>query len=76
MLDPNLVLVADIGGTNSRFGLVEAGDLAPRDIEGVDNDGFAGLHEAIPHYLTRARARPARAVIAVAGPVQGRERFI
>lgn len=70
MADSDLVLVADIGGTNSRFGVVVRGELAPRAVIQLDDDGFSGLHEAIPHYLTRTGERPGRAVIAIAGPMK------
>lgn len=70
MAPPDLVLVADIGGTNSRFGLVRAGELAPLNIKDYSNDGFAGLHEAIPHYLKDVGHDAARAVLAIAGPVK------
>ena len=70
MARPDLVLVADVGGTNSRFGLVHAGELAPLDIQLVDNDRFAGLHEAIPHYIQATGKKPVRAVLAIAGPIK------
>jgi glucokinase len=70
MADSDLVLVADIGGTNSRFGVVAPGKLVPRAVKQVDDDGFAGLHEAIPHYLKESGEKPDRAVIAVAGPMR------
>ena len=35
-----LALVGDIGGTNSRFGLVEPGSTAVRDIEVLKNREF------------------------------------
>ena len=67
---PDLVLVADVGGTNSRFGLVRAGELAPLDIQLVDNDQFAGLHQAIAHYIKTTGHVPQRAVLAIAGPIK------
>ena len=70
MARPDLVLVADIGGTNSRFGLVDAGEIAPLGITSVDNDRFAGLHEAIPHYIAESGNKPVRAVLAIAGPMK------
>ncbi|MGL6181885.1 MAG: glucokinase, partial [Aestuariivirga sp.] len=44
-------LVGDIGGTNSRFGLVEPGSTAVRDIEALKNRDFGSLEQAIGHYL-------------------------
>ena len=67
-----LALVGDIGGTNSRFGLVEPGSTAIRDIEALKNDGFASLEDAVSHYVTSRRLPAlAAAAIAVAGPVEG-----
>lgn len=70
MLPADLILVADIGGTNSRFGVVARGELVPRAVRQMDNDRFAGLHEAIPHYLKDSGETPGRAVIAIAGPMK------
>lgn len=67
---PDLVLVGDIGGTNSRFGLVRAGDRAPLQVQLLDNDRVAGLHEAIPQYITGTGEMPVRAVLAIAGPMK------
>ena len=50
----NLALLGDIGGTNSRFGLVEPGSMAVRDVEVLKNDNFGSLEEAISHYLKQA----------------------
>ena len=44
-----LALVGDIGGTNSRFGLVEPGSTAIRDIEALKNNNFSSLEEAVAH---------------------------
>ena len=63
--------MGDIGGTNSRFGLVEEGATLVQDIEALKNDGFASLEEAIAQYLgARGLASLAAAAIAVAGPVE------
>ena len=67
---PDLVLVADVGGTNSRFGLVRAGELAPLDIQVLKNDDFSGLSDAIQHYVTSVNQAPQRAVLAIAGPIR------
>ena len=67
-----LALVGDIGGTNSRFGLVEPGSTAIRDIKALKNDGFASLEDAVSHYVTSRRLPAlAAAAIAVAGPTKG-----
>ena len=44
-------LVGDIGGTNSRFGLVEQGSMAIQHMEALRNDNFPSLEEAIQQYL-------------------------
>jgi glucokinase len=67
-----LALVGDIGGTNSRFGLVEPGSTAIRDIDVLKNNNFASLEEAIGHYVgARGLSSLAAGAIAVAGPVEG-----
>ncbi|MGL4590922.1 MAG: glucokinase [Aestuariivirga sp.] len=65
-------LVGDIGGTNSRFGLVEPGSTAVQDIEALKNRDFGSLEEAIGHYLAaRGVTALEAAAIAVAGPTEG-----
>jgi glucokinase len=63
-------LVGDVGGTNARFALVdEQGHIRnPRSFPARE---YASLADVIAEYLhhTVGRKRPARAVIAVAGPV-------
>ena len=70
-----LVLVADVGGTNTRFALAERNELNPGErpsvfefwkTPGDDHDDF---HDAVEAYLNRTGAKPSRAVFAVAGPV-------
>jgi glucokinase len=65
-------LIADIGATNGRFGLVdEAGDtLAPQYFKLADFDGIESLIRA---YVQERGARIDRAVLAVAAPVVGDE---
>ena len=66
----DLALVGDIGGTNSRFGLVEKGSTAITRVEAVKNDGFDGLEAAACHYLNHQGVTALRsAAIAVAAPV-------
>ena len=66
----NLALVGDIGGTNSRFGLVEQGSTQVIRVEAVKNDGFAGLEAAASHYLKNQGVISLRsAAVAVAAPV-------
>ncbi|MEA2976250.1 MAG: glucokinase [Alphaproteobacteria bacterium] len=66
------VLLADIGGTHSRFGLA-AGTGRPEQVLAFDNDDFPGLDAAISFYLAEVKTRPHAAVLAVAGPVNGHE---
>jgi len=65
------LLIADIGGTNARFALLddEGGGLGP--LHRVKLDAFAGCAAAIASFLEAhcAGRRPRGAVLAVAGPV-------
>jgi glucokinase len=66
----DLALLGDIGGTNSRFGLMQMGSMAVRDVEVLKNDNFAGLEAAIAHYLEkRGISALAAAAVDVAAPV-------
>ncbi len=67
-----LALVGDIGGTNSRFGLVEPGAIRVAEVAVQKNDNFASLEESIAAYLkAKGICSLAAAAIAVAGPVDG-----
>ncbi len=67
-----LALVGDIGGTNSRFGLVEPGGTGVRDMETLKNDNFPSLEEAARAYLAKRNiASLAATAVAIAGPVSG-----
>jgi glucokinase len=65
-------LVADIGGSNSRFGLANATGW-PEQIVVIENDTVPNLETALAHYLTNVGAHPQTAVLAIAGPIQGEE---
>ncbi len=66
----NLSLVGDIGGTNSRFGLVEQGSMVVTEIESQKNDSFGSLEASIIHYLgQRSLTSLHAAALAVAAPV-------
>ncbi len=68
-----LALVGDIGGTNSRFGLVEVGSTRVRDIEVLKNNRFGSLEESIGTYVKmKGLTSLAAAAIAVAGPSRAR----
>ena len=60
-------LVADIGGTNARFGLIRRPGGAPTEVKVLAGREYPGLAEAALDYLDGVR--PAAACLAVAGPV-------
>lgn len=64
------ILLADLGGTNSRFALAVPGGR-PQSIACLPNDPFPGPAAAIAHFLKETGARPIAGVLAVAGPVEG-----
>jgi glucokinase len=67
-----LALVGDIGGTNSRFGLVEAGSTRVHDVAVQKNNDFASLEDSIGAYVkSKGLAELAAAAVAVAGPTDG-----
>jgi glucokinase len=67
-------LVADIGGTHARFGLVNRAGGPVEHIAKLDCATFESLQQAAADYLQRRQAAPGRAAFAVATAVQG-ERF-
>ena len=64
-------LVADIGGTNARFGLVDGPGAEARMLRHLPTPDFAGLAEAIDAYAEAVGERPKSGCAAVAGPVRG-----
>jgi glucokinase len=64
------VLLADIGGTNARFALMDRGEIGP--VEHLKVADFSSAADAIAAFQTRHAAdQPAAAaVLGVAGPVQ------
>jgi glucokinase len=66
------ILLADIGGTNSRFALAGPSGR-PQRIKIIENDTVADLESAIARYLEETGARPHAAVLAVAAPVGGED---
>jgi glucokinase len=64
-------LVGDIGGTNARFAIAEAGKY-PLNARKVPITHYPGLVEAVEDYLS-AVPMVEEAVLAVAGPVRGDE---
>jgi glucokinase len=66
------VLLADIGGSKSRFALSRPSGGLTRPVV-IDNDTVAGFEAAIARFLDGTAERPDRAMLAVAGPVDGEE---
>jgi glucokinase len=66
-------LVADIGGTNARFALVDLDAPTPRlhAMKALRGSDYASLHEACAHYLSDMHAVPAHAAFAIASPLKG-----
>ena len=65
-------LVADIGGSKSRFALSNSSGEIERVLV-IDNDTVAGLDAAVAYYLEETGARPRAATLAIAGSVGGEE---
>src|SRR6187455_2720743 len=66
------ILVADIGGTNSRVGFAEPGGR-PQRILSVANDSVDGPEGVLARALEGLAAPPRLAVLALAAPVAGDE---
>lgn len=75
LFDRNLpypVLVADIGGTNARFALIQSPASVTQLCGQVATADYASIQAAIAHVVAEAGcAAPKSAVLAVAGPVTG-----
>jgi len=67
------ILLADIGGTNARFAIVEGREIHGETYLKVAD--FPGPAEAAKHYLEDQGVSPSHAVFAVAGPVTGADTF-
>ena len=65
-------LLADIGGSKSRFALAHSAG-PPERVLVIENDTVADLDAAVARYLEETGARPRAATLAVAGPVEGEE---
>jgi glucokinase len=68
----NCILLADIGGTNSRFAVAGAWGR-PEQIVIIENNSVASLETAIEAYLAQTGVGPQAAVLAVAAPIDGSE---
>ena len=69
------ILLADIGGTNSRFAVAGAYGR-PEQIVIIENNSVASLEMAIETYLAQTGLRPRAAVLAVAAPTDGGEEVV
>lgn len=71
MSDDYPILVADIGGTHARFGIVRSRGEAPGDLRTIPDKDHDSLRSALAAYLSSLSGRhPRRGCIAVAGPVE------
>lgn len=65
-------LVADVGGTNSRLALSQAGQILDHTTKSYSNVNWDSLYAVIADYLSLEYVgHPSEMVIAVAGPVHG-----
>lgn len=67
-----LALIGDIGGTNARFALTDISAPKPEILhEQTESDTeFHSLRDAARHYLEWTGAKPSRAVLAIASPIE------
>ncbi len=65
------VLVVDVGGTNTRVALARGRTLIAGSTERFRNADHDGLGAILAQYLLRHSLTPARAAVALAGPVRG-----
>src|SRR5271166_1024000 len=65
-------LVADIGGSKSRFALAYS-EGWPERIAVIKNETVADLETAVERYLEEAGVRPRAATFAIAGPIHGED---
>lgn len=67
----SLLLVADIGGTNTRVALAEGRQILPDTIRRYSNAEFPGLESVLRRYIEdEGDVDPKAACVAVAGPVR------
>jgi glucokinase len=69
-------LVADIGGTNARFAMVDLDDMAVPRFETYPCSKFRSLAEAATVFVRETGAKPATAAFGIAGPVTGHRGII
>jgi glucokinase len=68
-MDHSPSLVADVGGTHIRFGIVDRPAALPRELRTFTCAEFSSPEAAIAAYLDASGAKPRAACLAVAGPV-------
>jgi glucokinase len=69
---PFPVLIADIGGTNTRFALIEAIDAPVERMPDASTTAHGSLEDAIATAVyARTTLRPRSAIVALAGPIAG-----
>ena len=61
----DLTLLGDIGGTNSRFALVNKGRTDYRHERHYENAGFPTFQDAIESYIAEIGERPTAGVVAL-----------
>jgi glucokinase len=64
-------LIADIGGTNARFAMVDLDDLVVARFETYPCASFRSLAEAAATFVRDTGAKPTTAAFGIAGPVTG-----
>lgn len=70
-------LVADVGGTNTRLALSQAGAIGNETIENYSNANWDDLYAVIGDFLSRdGIGAPREMVIAFAGPVRGSQALL
>ena len=71
---PFPALIGDIGGTNSRFAVIEAADAAAQRMPNVTTADYDCIEDAIEDAVHgRTDLRPRSAIIALAGPIAGEQ---
>jgi glucokinase len=71
---PFPILIGDIGGTNARFCVLEAGSSALGDVTIVQTASYKTIDAAIEDaVLKRTAVKPRSTILAVAGPINGDE---
>jgi glucokinase len=61
-------LVADIGGTNSRFAMCKKGDIELIEPRKYPNSEFKSLGDVMQKYIEEVQIKPSNSCLAVAGP--------